>query len=90
MLKKIFYSLLFIYALIGFVLLPIILKPQITKAANEALNAKLSVDSIYINPFIFKVELSGVELKDLDDKHLVSFKSLEVIFSAFVAVSTIA
>ena len=88
MLKKIFYSLLFIYTLVGFFLLPIILKPQITKAANEALNAKLSVDSIYINPFIFKVELSGVELKDLKGNHLVSFKSLEVdveLYSLFVS-----
>ena len=88
MLKKIFYSLLFIYALVGFVLLPIILKPQITKAANEALNAKLSIESIYINPFIFKVELEGLELKDLKDKHLVSFKSLEVdveLYSLFVS-----
>jgi len=78
MLKKIFYSLLLIYTLVGFFLLPIILKPQITKAANEALNATLSVESVYINPFIFKVELSGVELKDLKSNHLVSFKSLEV------------
>ena len=88
MFKKILYSLVPLYAILGFVLLPIILKPQITSAANEALNAKLSVESIYINPFIFKVELSGVELKDLQDNHLVSFKSLEVdveLYSLFVS-----
>jgi uncharacterized protein involved in outer membrane biogenesis len=78
MLKKIILSLLFLYAVVGFILLPIILKPQITKAANQALNAKLSIEDIYINPIIFKVELEGVSLKDLDDKHLVSFKTLDV------------
>jgi len=88
MLKKIFYSLIILYTLVGFVLLPILLKPEIEKAANEALNAKLSFESIYINPFVFKVELSGVKLKDLKDNHLVSFKSLKVdveLYSLFAS-----
>lgn len=88
MLKKVIYSLVFIYTIVGFVLLPLILKPQIIKAANEALDAKLSVDSIYINPFIFKVELDGVELESLNNKHLVSFNSLKVdleLYSLFLS-----
>ncbi len=88
MLKKIFYSLIILYTLVGFILLPILLKPEIEKAANEALNAKLSLESIYINPFVFKVELSGVKLKDLEDNHLVSFKSLKVdveLYSLFAS-----
>jgi len=76
MLKKVILSLLLLYTAIGFILLPIILKPQIEKIANEELNAKLSIQNIYINPFIFKFRLDGVKLKDLEDKELVSFKSL--------------
>ena len=83
MFKKILYSLVPLYAILGFILLPIILKPQIISAANKALNAKLNVESIYINPFVFKAELSGVELKDLQNNHLVSFESLCVDFELY-------
>ncbi|RLA72531.1 MAG: hypothetical protein DRG78_23715, partial [Epsilonproteobacteria bacterium] len=78
MFKKILLSLFLLYTIVGFFVLPLVLKPQIVEIANKQINAKLSVEDISINPFIFKVGLSGVKLNSLDGKHLVSFKSLEV------------
>ncbi|QSZ42955.1 DUF748 domain-containing protein [Sulfurimonas aquatica] len=73
--KIILYTLLF-YTLFGFVALPYILKSQIISNTNKALNAKIEIDSVYFNPFIFKLELSGVALKDLENNSLVTFDSL--------------
>ena len=72
--KKIIFYGLTVYALLGFFILPFVLKPQIVKSLQENLNAKISIESIYFNPFIFKLTLGGVELDSLDDKPLVSFQ----------------
>ena len=76
MLKRILLYLLLFYGFFGFILLPFILKPQVVEIVQKETNSKISVESIYFNPFIFKLELSGVELTSLDAKPLVSFKSL--------------
>ena len=75
-LKKISYYLVAVYTIAGFILLPLILKPQIIKIANSELNATLSIETLYINPFIFKIELNGVSLKDKNAQPLLSFDSL--------------
>ena len=75
-LRKIFLYTLLVYGLLGFIVLPLILKPQVIEIIQKETNSKISIDSIYFNPFIFKLELSGVELSSLDDKPLVSFDSL--------------
>ena len=76
MLKKVFLYTLLVYGLFGFIVLPFILKPQVIEIVQNETNAKISVDSISFNPFLFKLKLSGVELSSLDDKPLVSFNSL--------------
>jgi len=74
--KKIFYYTLSLYTIFGFIILPLILKPQIIKFANSELNASLSIESIYLNPFIFNLELNGLKLHDFDNKPLFSFETL--------------
>ena len=78
MFKKVVLSLLVIYGLIGFIAIPLLLKPQIMAIVTKETNSKLTIDSIYLNPFIFRLQLDGVVLKSLDDKHLASFSSLEI------------
>lgn len=87
--RKIFYYTLAIYTIVGFILLPLILKPQIIKIANSELNATLSIDTLYFNPFIFKIEFDGIELKDKNAKSLLSFDSLMLnINPSFLALGT--
>jgi len=74
--KKIFLYTLLVYGFFGFIILPFVLKPQVVEIVQNETNSKIKIDSISFNPFIFKLKLSGVTLNSLDDKPLVSFKSL--------------
>ncbi|RLA75456.1 MAG: hypothetical protein DRG78_20615, partial [Epsilonproteobacteria bacterium] len=74
--KKILLYSILLYGFFGFIILPFILKPQLIEIIQKETNSKINVESISFNPFLFKLELSDVELKSLDDKSLVSFKSL--------------
>ena len=74
--RKIFLYTLLVYGFFGFIILPFVLKPQLIEIVLHETNSKIEIDSISFNPFIFKLELSGVTLNSLDDKPLVSFKSL--------------
>ncbi len=83
MLKKIIFYTLLIYAILGFVVLPFILKPQILSIVQKESNAKLKIESIYFNPFLFKLNLSGIELSSQENKHLLSLKSLKFDFELY-------
>ena len=78
MFKKIILSLLVIYALVGFVIVPIVLKSKVVEIANQNINAKISIDDIDFNPFIFRLGIYGLELNDLEGKHLVSLAKFEI------------
>ena len=64
MLKKILLGAVVVYALVGFFLIPYIAKPKVVQALEQNLNAKASIDSIYLNPFSFTLEVDGFALKD--------------------------
>ncbi|MCW8954289.1 MAG: DUF748 domain-containing protein [Sulfurimonas sp.] len=78
MFKKIVLSFLVLYILFGFFVLPLIVKSQVIKIVEQKTNAKLFINDVYFNPFIFNLELSGIKLKDLNNEHLASLKSLEI------------
>ncbi|MBN2815230.1 MAG: DUF748 domain-containing protein [Campylobacterales bacterium] len=91
--KKTFFYILLAYGLFGFLVLPYILKPQLTKIVSNQLNAKIEIGSLYINPFLFKVKLSDVQLFSLEDEELISFKSLSTdveLYSLFMGAIHIA
>ena len=64
------------YAIAGFILLPYIVRPQLIQIIEQETNSRISIDSISFNPFIFKLKISDLELKTLDNKHLVSLEYL--------------
>ena len=72
--KTLFYTLLF-YTIFGFFILPFLVKSQLVKIIDQQTNAKASLESVYFNPFVFKMELDGFSLKDLNGTHLVGFES---------------
>jgi len=82
-LKKIFASLVVVYAIFGFILLPYILKPKLIEIVSQELNAKLDIKSLYINPFLFKLHINGVLLSDLENKEIASFESLFLDFELY-------
>jgi len=64
MLKKILLSLLLAYTLIGFIVVPLVLKPQITEIVSKQTNGSLSIGSIFFDPFAFYISFSDLSLKD--------------------------
>ncbi|MCK4737522.1 MAG: AsmA family protein, partial [Sulfurimonas sp.] len=78
MFKKIALSFLALYSLLGFFVLPLIVKSQIIDIVEQKTNAKLLINDVYFNPFIFNLQISGVKLSGSDGEHLVSLKSIQI------------
>jgi uncharacterized protein involved in outer membrane biogenesis len=74
--QKILIYLFFAYSILGFIIFPLVLKSQLVEIVQKQTNAKLSLDSIFFNPFIFSLEINKAKLTDLNDSHLLSLKSI--------------
>lgn len=65
--------------LIGFLVLPPILKPVVARKASETLHRKASIDQIKINPFAPSVTIKGFKLADPgEETSFVAFDELHV------------
>ena len=74
MLKKTLLSLVVLYLVVGFFVIPYVAKPKIEEALNQNLNAKCFIDSIKFNPLIFKLTLNDLSIKDKKTlKNIISF-----------------
>jgi len=78
LLKKILFLLLLLYSVVGFFVLPWVAKSQIVKLVAQETNAKLRVESIYFNPFLFKLKFHNLQLTNTEDKPLIGFKTFSV------------
>ncbi len=78
MFKKIFLSIALTYTVLGFFVLPYVLKSQIVKNIENLTYATVKVDSVYFNPYTFKLRLSGIELSDENKKDLFLLNVLEL------------
>ncbi|MEA2091773.1 MAG: DUF748 domain-containing protein, partial [Campylobacterota bacterium] len=76
--QKILIYLVLAYAVLGFILLPFVLKSQLVDIVQKETHAKITLESIYFNPFIFKLKLRGIELIDAENSHLLWLKSLSI------------
>ena len=78
-------SVLIIYTILGFVILPKILKPQIEDILNENLTQKVTLEKIEFNPFLLKFSVLG--LKIFNEKEItIDAKKLLVDFSLFKSI----
>ena len=76
---KVFSALVLLYAFIGFVLLPYILKPQLLKILDRQLAAKSAIGALYFNPFSFKATIEDFSLQDIHThKDILSFAQLSL------------
>ncbi len=69
---------LVLYALLGFFLLPYVIKSQLVSVVKKQTNATINIESVYFNPFIFRLEISGIKLSSKDAKELFALESLSV------------
>jgi len=75
--SKLILFILLIYAVLGFIVLPYFLKPKIVEIVQQESNAKLSIETLYINPFVFKLQLTGIRVSDLQDREFLYLKEFE-------------
>ncbi len=88
-LEKTFYWLCFvfvIYIIIGFKIIPAVLKDQLIKNLDENLTQKTTIEKIEFNPFIFKLTVHGFKLADSNDLASISFKNFSVDFEVFKSI----
>ena len=72
--QKIIAGLVAIYALLGFVILPLVLESQVPKIASEYSDGNLTLDAIHFNPFLFKLTIDGLLIQNPNQKEAISFK----------------
>ncbi|MEA1891733.1 MAG: DUF748 domain-containing protein [Campylobacterota bacterium] len=76
--KKIILYTFLAYTVLGFVIIPFILKSQLVDIVEQETHAKISVDSVYFNPYLFKLKLYGIELKDRANIDIIALKSVSL------------
>ncbi|RXJ88031.1 DUF748 domain-containing protein [Arcobacter sp. CECT 8985] len=81
----ILFSILSIYSIIGFIAIPMILKPKLIEIINQNITKKATLEKIRFNPFTFHVTLRNFKIKD-KDKTIISFGKLYVDFSLFKSI----
>jgi hypothetical protein len=69
-----------IYTLVGFFLLPYILKSQLKKYVAEDLNRTLQIEKIKLNPYVMTLEISDLKLKEADGERILSFNRFFIDF----------
>ena len=75
---KILFLSLFIYTIVGFFVVPFVAKSTIVKMVEQKTSAKVKIDSIYFNPFTFKIKINSLKLLDINNKKLLSFNLFEI------------
>jgi len=69
-----------LYALLGFLLTPWIVKRYISKYAAEKLERKASIAEVHVNPFLFTIEAKDFVLEEADNRPIMGFDRLFVDF----------
>ncbi len=75
-------ALLILYALIGFYLLPYLIRIKAPAILKEQTGQLARLQVVHFNPFKFFLELENFSLEGSDGKNLISFASLTVDFNA--------
>ena len=75
---KFFLYLTIAYAVVGFLILPIIIKSKLVETLQKQTKATVTLDSVSFNPFLFKLTLFDYKMQDAKKQELLSFDSLVV------------
>ncbi len=73
-------AVLVIYALVGFLLLPYLIERYVPAYAQEQLQRQASVGKVYVNPFLFSIEVNDFTLQEADGQPIATAQRLFVDF----------
>lgn len=69
---------LLIYSIVGFLIIPAVLKNQIHKIANQEFSRNALAKDIKFNPFSMELTISGFEINNLDNSHFTYLDNLYI------------
>jgi len=72
--------LLLVYAVVGFLILPPIVRSVAVKQISRQLDREVSIQSVKINPFVLSTTIRGLLIKDKDGEPFVSWDEVYVNF----------
>jgi len=71
-------SSLILYALLGFLVLPAVLKDQVPKIVKEETQRNITIAEIQFNPFSLELTLTDLQLNNLDNSHFIRFNKFYI------------
>jgi len=74
------FGLLLLYALLGFVILPPIIRVVAVKQLSKQLDREVAIQKVKLNPFAFSTTIRGLIIKDKDGEPFVSWDEVYVNF----------
>src|SRR5215471_8202393 len=72
------------YTIVGFIILPLVVKTVATKRIAKELNRPVTIKSVRMNPYAFSCAIKGLEIKDPDGE---TFVSWDRVYANFELVS---
>ena len=76
----VFVSLILVYALLGFVVIPAILEAKLPAIVTGHIGKPVVVKDIQLNPFALSINIHGFEIKEQDQTPLLGFQELFINF----------
>jgi hypothetical protein len=73
-------GLLFFYAILGFLILPPIVRAIAVKQLSHQLDREVSIEKVRINPFVLSTTVRGLLIKDKDGQPFISWDEVYVNF----------
>jgi len=73
-------GLVVLYAVVGFLILPPIVRSVAVKQISQQLNREVAIESVKINPFALSTTIRGLLIKDTDGTPFVSWEEVYVNF----------
>src|SRR3974390_2487882 len=73
-------SLLLFYAILGFLILPPIVRAIAVKQLSQQLDREVSIEKVRINPFALSTSVRGLLIKDKDGQPFISWDEVYVNF----------
>jgi uncharacterized protein involved in outer membrane biogenesis len=74
--------LLVVYALVGFFLVPHIIKAYVIPSVAEKLHRPVSVADVEVNPFLLSVRLTGFDIREVDQSPVIGFEEFYINLQA--------
>ena len=68
------------YTLIGFIVLPLVIRSVATRRLARELNREVVIKSVRLNPYAFSCAINGLAIKDRDGEPFVSWDRVYVNF----------